>query len=99
MAIREFSPEGTPRAKIAFVGELARSGGLGAVYKSGTFYATIRARRISFAIPIYAAQLDAVIWTQDPKKLNTLPRELRRLSPTFWITMSVSIFVSRRTTS
>ena len=35
------------------------------------------ARRNSFAAPNMPAQLDAVIWTQDPNKPNTLPRELR----------------------
>lgn len=74
MAIREFSPEGTPRAKIAFVGEYP---------KEHLDWFRKRNFECESCLPQdlgrtgYASKLDAVIWTHDPKKLNTLPRELR----------------------
>ncbi|TYL83153.1 hypothetical protein [Bradyrhizobium cytisi] len=85
MAIREFSPEGTPRAKIAFVGEVPSSEHLD------------RFRERNFAWepsnpndpvtpdklrdPDYISKLDAVIWTQDSKNPKTLPRELIEIGP------------------
>ena len=79
MAIREFSPEGIPRAKIAFVGGLPQ----------GNHLDRFRERNFECEPSVppqlrdsnYAAQLDAVIWTQDPNKLNTLPRELATTVP------------------
>lgn len=73
MAIREFSPEDPPRSKIAFVGEYPEE------YLD---WFTKRNFQCESCAPEelrragYAAQLDAVIWTQDPKKLTTLPQEL-----------------------
>lgn len=78
MAIREFSPESTPRAKLAFVGGLPDADAL-EWFKKRNFECrpyTLDELRT----PESAAQLDAVIWTQDPKKLNTLPQELRRIA-------------------
>jgi hypothetical protein len=79
MAIREFSLEGTPRAKIAFVGGVPDSAGLD-WFKKRNFLcepSTLEKLRRSE----YAAELDAVIWTQDPSKLNALPRQLRETVP------------------
>jgi hypothetical protein len=79
MAIREFSSEGAPRAKIAFVGSLPEAQDLER-FKERNFLCEScipeELRR-----PGYAAQLDAVIWTQDPVKLNTLPRQLGTTVP------------------
>ena len=79
MAIREFSPEGTPRAKIAFVGGLPEAEDVNR-FKERSFLCEPctpeELRRTG-----YAAQLDAVIWTQDPVKLNTVPRELGTIVP------------------
>ena len=85
MAIREFSPKGTPRAKIAFVGEVPSSEHL----------ERFRERKFScepsnLDDPVtpdklrdtdYIAKLDAVIWTQDPKNPKTLPRVLIEIGP------------------
>jgi hypothetical protein len=78
MAIREFSPEVPPRAKIAFVGGLPQAEDLD-WFKKRNFECEPctpeELRRTE-----YALQLDAVIWPQDPKKLNTLPQELRTIA-------------------
>jgi hypothetical protein len=79
MAIREFSPEGTPRAKIAFVGGMPEAEELA--------WFTRRNFECKACTPEelrgteYAVQLDAAIWTQNPSKLNTLPRELGTTVP------------------
>jgi Ternary complex associated domain 9 len=75
MAIREFSPEGTPRARIAFVGGLPEAEDLGWFTKRNFECRPCTPEELRDAE--FAAQLDAVIWTQDSKKLNTLPQELR----------------------
>jgi Ternary complex associated domain 9 len=76
MAIREFSPEGTPRAKIAFVGGLPEPEYLGR-FKERDFFCDDTATLKKLSQSEYAAELDALIWTQDPKRLNALPQELR----------------------
>jgi hypothetical protein len=74
MAIREFSPDGTPRAKIAFVGGLPQAKELDWFKKRNFECEPCTPEDLCRAE--YAVQLDAVIWSQDPKKLNKLPREL-----------------------
>ena len=100
MAIREFSPEFTPRAKIAFVGELPSPEYLGRFtersyaiafagnysqeyvnwFKERNFNAeTFTSEQLRG--PEYPYQLDAVIWTEDPKKPTALLRELQAIAP------------------
>jgi hypothetical protein len=79
MAIREFSPEGPPRAKIAFVGGLPQAQDLDWFKKRNFECASCTPEELRRAE--YALQLDAVIWPQDPQKLNTLPQELRTIAP------------------
>ena len=76
MAIREFSPEGTPRAKIAFVGDYPEED-LDWFTKRNFKCDHWTPEELRLADPTL---LDAVIWTQDPKKLNTLPQELRTIA-------------------
>ncbi len=85
MAIREFSPEGTPRAKIAFVGEVPSSADL---VRFGERKVTWDPVDVNDPVTVgklrdsdYIAKLDAVIWTQDPKNLKTLPRDLVDVGP------------------
>jgi hypothetical protein len=96
MAIREFSPDGTTRSKIAFIGDLPQAEYLDRFtdrsfkiafdgdypqecldwFKKRNFqYERCTLEQLRGAE--YPKQLDAVIWTQDPKKLNSLPQELR----------------------
>lgn len=77
MAIREFSPDGSPRAKIAFVGDMPRGEDLERFTERGFRCELLKSGRLHRD----AAQLDAVVWTQDPNKLNTLPRELVEIAP------------------
>lgn len=79
MAIREFSSEGAPRAKIAFVGSLPEAEDLERFKERNFLCESCTPEELRRAG--YAAQLDAVIWTQDPLKLNTLPRELGATVP------------------
>lgn len=79
MAIREFSLEGTPRAKIAFVGDLPEAEYLGRFEERGFFHEVCTPEGLR--TEGYATKLDAVIWTQDPGKLNALPRELGQTVP------------------
>jgi hypothetical protein len=89
MAILEFSPEDVPRAKIAFVGEYP--GEYLDWFRKRNFQcescAPEELRRAG-----YAAQLDAVIWTQDPKKLNTLPQELLAVA-TYLLDHDVRVYI------
>jgi len=78
MAIREFSPEGTPRTKIAFIPSLPPGEYLGR-FGERSFQCELSTSE-KLCQSEYAAELDAVIWTQDPKKLNTVPRELRTIA-------------------
>jgi hypothetical protein len=79
MAIREFSPEGTPRAKIAFIGGLPEPQYLGRFEERNFFCEVCTPEQLRSEG--YATKLDAVIWTQDPAKLNALPRELGTTVP------------------
>ncbi|NEV00094.1 phosphotransferase [Bradyrhizobium uaiense] len=79
MAIREFSPEGRPRAKIAFVGEEPSAADLNRFRERG--FQCEPSTPDQLGNPAYAAQLDAVIWTQDGNKLNALPRQLGSVVP------------------
>jgi hypothetical protein len=79
MAIREFSPEATPRAKIAFLGGLPQPGDLDWFKKRNFECEPCTPEDLRRAE--YAVQLDAVIWTQNPGKLNALPRELGIIVP------------------
>jgi len=79
MAIREFTPKGTPRAKIAFVGGLPQAEGLG--WFTARDFALVQCTPDDLRFADYAVQLDAVIWTQNPDKINTLPRELGTIVP------------------
>lgn len=85
MAIREFSPEGTPRAKIAFVGEVPSDADLGRFVDRKIAWEPSEANGPvtidKLRDPNYIAQLDAVIWTQDPKNLKTLPQDLLDVGP------------------
>ena len=78
MAISEFSPEGAPRAKIAFVGGLPEAEYLDWFKKRNFECEPCTPEELRRAE--YALHLDAVIWPQDPKKLNTLPQELRTIA-------------------
>jgi len=90
MAIREFSSEGTPRAKIAFVGGLPTAKDL-AWFEKRNFECEACALE-KLRQSAYAAALDAVIWTQAPRKLNALPRELRATVPNL-LDHDVRVFV------
>ncbi|MCP3368647.1 hypothetical protein [Bradyrhizobium cajani] len=79
MAIREFSPEGRPRAKIAFVGEVPSKEDLDK-FRDRSFQCE-PSTPAKLGDPAYAAQLDAVIWTQDGNKINALPRQLGSFVP------------------
>ncbi|MFZ3246783.1 MAG: hypothetical protein WA185_17045, partial [Candidatus Acidiferrales bacterium] len=79
MAMREFSSEGAARAKIAFVGSLPEAEDLERFKERNFLCESCTPEELRR--PGYAAQLDAVIWTQDPVKLNTLPRELGTTVP------------------
>ncbi|MET4072607.1 hypothetical protein ABID58_007436 [Bradyrhizobium sp. S3.2.6] len=85
MAIREFSPEGRPRAKIAFVGEVPASADLSRFVERKITWEPADANDPvtldKLRDPDYIAKLDAVIWTQDPKNLKTLPRDLLEVGP------------------
>ena len=71
MAIREFSPDGRPRAKIAFVGEVPSDEDLKRFVERKVTWEPSKANGPvtldQLRDPDYIAQLDAVIWTQDPK--------------------------------
>jgi hypothetical protein len=90
MAIREFSPEGTPRAKIAFVGEVPSKETLDR-FRARSFQCD-PSTPDNLRDPAYAAQLDAVIWTQDPDKPNTLPRQLGSIVP-FLLDYDVRVYI------
>jgi hypothetical protein len=77
MAIREFSPDGSPRAKIAFVGDMPCEEDLKRFTERGFHCELLKSEQLHQ----YAAQLDAVVWTQDRHKPNTLPRELAEIAP------------------
>ena len=85
MAIREFSPEGTPRAKIAFVGEVPLDVDLQRfVERKITWEPSVANGPVTLdklRDPDYITRLDAVIWTQDSKNLKTLPRDLLDVGP------------------
>ena len=79
MAIREFSPTDPLRARIAFVGAEPLEEDLQRFRERDLecqICETERLRDHNFA-----ASLDAVIWTQDPKKPNAIARELREMAP------------------
>lgn len=78
MPIREFSSEGTPRAKIGFVGGLPNAGDLEWFEKRNFLCESCTPARLRRSD--YAFQLDAVVWTQDPTKPSSLPRELPTLA-------------------
>ena len=79
MTIREFSPEGTPRAKIAFVGGLPKPEDVDWFGKRQ--FACESCTPEDLRRTEYAIQLEAVIWTQNPEKLNTAPREMGTTVP------------------
>jgi hypothetical protein len=85
MAIREFSPEGTPRAKIAFVGEVPSKEHLDRFRERNCTWEPSNPNDPVTPDKLrdsdYIAKLDAVIWTQDPKNLKTLPRDLIDIGP------------------
>src|SRR5579862_5440581 len=85
MAIREFSPEGTPRAKIAFVGEVPSDADLRRfVERKVTWEPAAGNKPVTMddlRDPDYIAKLDAVIWTQDRNNLKTLPKDLLDVGP------------------
>ena len=85
MAIREFSPEGTPRAKIAFVGEVPSDEDLKRFIERKVTWEPSKANGPvtldQLRDPDYIGKLDAVIWTQDPKNLKTLPKDLLDIGP------------------
>lgn len=80
MAIREFSPEGSPRQKIGLVGDMPQEEELKKRCREREFLCeplTPEYLRGSEGI----AQLDAVIWTQDSRKPSALLRELNITVP------------------
>ena len=79
MAIREFSSEGTLRSKIAFLGGLPNDEDLDWFKKRNFDCEPCTLEKLRQAE--YPAELDAVIWTQDARKLNALPRELGATVP------------------
>ena len=84
MAISEFWPEVTPRAKIAFVGEVPSAEHLDSFQRNFTWEPSNPNDQVTLdklRDTDYIAKLDAVIWTQDPKNLKTLPRELIEIGP------------------
>ena len=85
MAIREFSPEGTPRAKIAFVGQVPSSAELVRFDERKITWEPADAKNPvtlnNLRDPEYIAKLDAVIWTQDSNSLKTLPRDMIDVGP------------------
>jgi hypothetical protein len=85
VAIRDFSPEGTPRAKIAFIGEVPSDGDLERfVERKITWDPTDANQPVTLdqlRDPDYIAKLDAVIWTQDRDNLKTLPKDLLEVGP------------------
>lgn len=85
MAIREFSPEGSPRAKIAFVGEVPSSGDLQRFVERKITWDPADANQPvtldQLRDPDYIGKFDAVIWTQDRDNLKTLPKDLLEVGP------------------
>jgi hypothetical protein len=79
VAIREFSPEGTPRGKIAFIGGFPPKEYLDRFSERNFTCETCTPENLCRSD--FAAEVDAVIWTQDPDKLNTLARELGTIIP------------------
>lgn len=79
MAIREFSPEGSPRAKIAFVGAVPDANALDLFRDRGFQVENYTVSDLSNSDLI--GELDAVIWSQNPRKLNRLARELPHVIP------------------
>ena len=79
MAIREFSPEEVPRAKIAFVGDMPSGPSLDRFRDRNFKCEATTLDKLCRAQ--YAAQLDAVIWTQDRHKPYSMIRELRTVVP------------------
>ena len=101
MAIREFSSEGTPRAKIAFVGGLPKAKDLN-WFKKRNFASGGRAeactleklRQSDLCCRIGRGHLDDRLHA----KLNALPREMRAtVLLTYWTMMFGSLFVSLQT--
>ena len=74
MAIREFSPEGTPRAKIAFVGEIPSDDHLDRFRERNFTWEPSNTNDPVTPDKLrdsnYIGKLDAVIWTQDAKNLR-----------------------------
>ena len=79
MAIREFSPEGARRAKIAFVGDMPEGEDLQRFRERKFLCESLSLEHIRQSK--HATELDAVIWTQSADKPNSLPREIVEVVP------------------
>ena len=90
MAIREFSPEGIPRAKIAFTGRLPTKRQLDRFRERN--FSPEKSDSKQLADPEYVAQLGAVVLTQDPKRLNALPKQLGEFVPSL-LDQDVRVYV------
>jgi hypothetical protein len=95
VGIREFSAEGVPRAKIAFVGHMPEDHDL-RCFRERNYYCEELTPEALFKSGV-AAQLDAVIWTQDSTKLNSLPRRLSEITPGL-LDLDVRLYVRVATT-
>lgn len=79
MAIREFSPEGSPRTKIAFVGHMPPSSDLRQFEIREFSCEEFTVEQLCQSENI--AQLAALIWTQRSERPNELPRQIRSIVP------------------
>lgn len=80
MAIREFSPEATPRAKVAFIGYMPPHWHLHQFQVRNFTCEPITLEQAGDSKIV--AQLDAVIWTQNPEKPTELPRQMKEVVST-----------------
>jgi len=79
MAIREFSPEGSPRQKIGMVGEMPQGDELQRFRERQFFCESLTPEYLRESQGI--AQLDAVIWTLESRKSSALFTELNATVP------------------
>jgi hypothetical protein len=77
MAIREFSPEGARRAKIAFLGDMPKNEDLQRFRDRQYLCELLSPEDLRDAKLV--GELDAIVWTQSADKPNSLPRELREV--------------------
>jgi hypothetical protein len=90
MPIREFSPRGVPRAKIAFFKELPTAPDL-VRFKERNFQC-VSCTEKEVQDSGFTAQLDAVVFSQKPEKLNGLESVMRATIPDL-LNNGVSVYV------